>query len=86
MKFEKQVEKYPELDDSMTAADYVEFWQFARLLTGGEMLGLLSFAEILESTQHPLHHLTKAFTAWMSVTRDEIAKASKEAADDAVVH
>jgi len=86
MKFENQVKKHPELADLMTAVEYVEFWQFARLLTASEMLGLLSFAEILHSTQHPLFHFTTACTSWMQSARDEIAKASKEAADDAVVH
>ena len=86
MKIEIETEDFPQVEGCISPEDFVEFWRIARLLTGRELLGLLSFAEMLHSTQHPLHHFTSSCTAWMQVTRDEIARAKEEAAEDAVIH
>ena len=86
MKVDIEVEEHPELDDCMSAEEFVELWEYARLRTREEMLGLLAFGEMMERTSQPLTSFASSMLMWLDVARQEIARASEEAADDAVVH
>jgi hypothetical protein len=61
--------EHPPLEGCMQLEDYLDTWQYARLWTKHEHLALLTFAEMLNRTNEPMHSFTVAMLNWMDDAR-----------------
>ncbi len=82
MKIEFDTEDYPQMKGCISPEDYIELWRFARLRTGGELFGLLSFGEMMDRTESPLYEFTRACAAWLQVKRNALRDEVEDTTDE----
>lgn len=90
MKIKIDTEDFPQMEGGISPEDYVELWRLARVRSGGELFGLLSFGEMIGGADNPLHEFTRTCAAWLEITRDQMAKeiesSEPPSGHDEVVH
>ena len=61
--------EHPPLEGCMQLEDYLDTWRYARLWSTNQHLALLSFAEMIDRTNDPMHSFTCAMLNWMDDAR-----------------
>ncbi len=72
MNIEIDLDEFPELDGCMSAEDYAALWDYARLRTKSEMVGLLAFGEMQDRSVNPLTSFSVAMLNWLDDAREAI--------------
>ena len=67
-----------ELEGCMTAEDYADLWDYARLRTKDELIGLLAFAEMLDRSRDPVSSFASSMLLWLDHAR-EVIRQTEEA-------
>ena len=77
--------KEEELEGCITKDEYANLWQYARIRTAEDMLGLLSFGEMMDESRDPVGSFATAMLMWLDSARREIRRREEaETSEDTV--